>query len=102
MLVLPQVLTQATASACLANLSEALRGLTQPVVTVDARALHQFDTAALAVLLALRRQALAAGQSLLVNGLPARLADLARLYGVVDLLGLAPPVSASQLGSRLP
>lgn len=88
MLVLPQVLTQTTASACLARLSGELRRQTQAEVVVDARALQQFDSVALAVLLALRRQSLAAGQSWGVNDLPTRLADLARLYGLAELLGL--------------
>ncbi|MDD5031288.1 MAG: STAS domain-containing protein [Rhodoferax sp.] len=102
MLVLPQILTQTTARACLDNLSGTLRGLAQPDVAVDSRALRQFDSAALAVLLALRRQALAAGKSMSVNGLPARLGDLARLYGVVELLGVASGSSASDRASSLP
>lgn len=89
MLVLPQVLTQAGASACLAKLSAELRAQTQSDVMLDARALQQFDSVALAVLLALRRQALSAGKSWAVNGLPTRLADLARLYGVAELFGSA-------------
>jgi len=99
MLLLPQVLTQATASACLAKLSGELRAQTPPEVVVDARALQQFDSVALAVLLALRRQALAVGKSWVVNGLPARLADLARLYGLADLLGLVQQVSAPQVSA---
>ncbi|OIN91422.1 MAG: hypothetical protein AUJ20_10975 [Comamonadaceae bacterium CG1_02_60_18] len=97
MLLLPQALTQSSASACLAQLSAQLRAQTQAEVVVDALALQQFDSVALAVLLALRRQALAAGKSWSVNGLPTRLADLARLYGLADLLGLlqpSPPASA--------
>ncbi len=92
MLALPQSLTQTAATASLAALTAALRqhgGAAAPLA-VDASPLQQFDTTALAVLLDLRRQAQALGQVLSVHGLPARLADLARLYGVADLLGDAP------------
>ena len=53
---------------------------------VDASALEQFDSSALAVLLGLRRALLVKGARLTVNGLPERLRDLATLYGVAELL----------------
>lgn len=53
---------------------------------LDASTLAEFDSSVLAVLLALRRRALAAGATLRVSGLPARLRDLAALYGVSALL----------------
>lgn len=53
---------------------------------VDASALQQFDSSALAVLLGLRRALLAQGAQLQVNGLPPRLRELATLYGVAELL----------------
>jgi phospholipid transport system transporter-binding protein len=59
-------------------------------IVVNATDLCQFDSAALAVLLALRRQALALGKSFAIDGLPSRLGDLARLYGITELL--SPPV----------
>ena len=91
MLVLPKELTQAQASACLALLLPDLRTQSGPQVVVDASALSRFDSAALAVLLEFRRQSLALGKRFSVLGLPARLADLATLYGIVELLPAAAP-----------
>jgi phospholipid transport system transporter-binding protein len=56
------------------------------VVVVDAGALLRFDSAALAVLLELRRQSLAISKTFAVAHMPKRLADLAALYGIGDLL----------------
>ena len=85
MLTLPASLTQTTASDCLRDLSAALPA--QPAgVVVDASGLGKFDSAALAVLLTLRREALGLGKSFSVSDLPQRMADLARLYGIADLL----------------
>ena len=53
---------------------------------VDASALEDFDSAALATLLALRRWAQAQGRGLRVRQVPARLAELVALYGVGELL----------------
>ncbi len=90
MLTLPAELTQTQASACLRQLSQALPAEGGPCVVVDASALQRFDSAALAVLLDLRRTALAAGKSFAVAALPSRLADLARLYGIDGLLPASP------------
>jgi phospholipid transport system transporter-binding protein len=46
------------------------------------------DSAAVALLLDCQRQALARGKTLRVTGAPAKLGQLARLYGVEALLGL--------------
>jgi phospholipid transport system transporter-binding protein len=82
-LALPQTLTQAQATACLAGLrAQAGAGAVQ----VDASALRQFDSSALSVLLALRRDCLARSQGFAVKGMPARLGQLAALYGVDGLL----------------
>lgn len=84
-LKLPALLTQANASTCLRELSAAVAS--QPAgVVVDASGLGKFDSAALAVLLGLRRAALSAGKSFAVSDLPQRMADLARLYGIGELL----------------
>lgn len=91
MLVLPKELTQFQATACLAMLVQGLRSQSGPDVVVDATALSRFDSAALAVLLEFRREALALGKSFSVRGLPVRLADLATLYGIVELLPSTPP-----------
>jgi len=55
-------------------------------VVVDAARLEQFDSAALAVLLALRRESLKLGKTFAVAGLPQQLADLGSLYGIAELL----------------
>jgi len=86
-LALPATLTQSNATVCLRELSQALAGQSG-AVQVDGHALQLFDSAALAVLLAVRRQALGSGGTLQVTHLPQRLADLARLYGVHALLGV--------------
>ncbi len=86
MLALPQTLTQRQAGACLTMLQEGLRAETGHDVLLDATALDHFDSSALAVLLEFRRYGLAQGKSVLLRGLPARLRDLAKLYGVDPLL----------------
>ena len=89
MLVLPTRLVHEDAQACLRMLTQGLQHGAQaqnvPVVA-DASALSSFDSSALAVLLACRREALAVGRSFVVRGLHPRLAGLAGLYGVSALL----------------
>jgi phospholipid transport system transporter-binding protein len=85
-LVLPKELTQTQANACLRMLVQGLRALSGPEVVVDATGLSRFDSAALAVLLEFRRETLALGKRFSVRGLPARLGDLATLYGIAGLL----------------
>lgn len=85
MLKLPQTLTQTTARACLRDLGGMLGAQPEQVV-VDAQALSRFDSAALAVLLALRRQALVLHKTFVTIGLPQRLSNLAGLYGISELL----------------
>ncbi len=86
MLSLPAVLTHAQATACLAAQMTQLRAQAGAVVEVDASRLVQFDSSALAVLLAFRREALVLGKGFAVKALPVRLASLAALYGVAELL----------------
>jgi phospholipid transport system transporter-binding protein len=57
-------------------------------VEVDASALAQFDSSALGVLVGLHRRAAAAGRTCRLIGMPPRLAELARLYGVSELVTL--------------
>ena len=84
-LLLPARLTQAEAVDCLTRLLRELRAGGGAWV-IDAGALADFDSAALAVLLALRREALAAGATLRVQGMSTRLQELVALYGVGELL----------------
>ena len=83
---LPAELTQTQASACLRRLVPGLKSAAEPVVAVDASALVRFDSAALAVLLELRRESLAVGKRFELHGVPQRLATLAALYGVAELV----------------
>ncbi|MBY0465822.1 MAG: STAS domain-containing protein [Burkholderiales bacterium] len=85
MLTVPARLTQAQAGGCLTQ----WLGQLPPVPTavrLDATGLTQFDSAALAAVLALRRAVLARGQRLEVVNMPPRLAELSHLYGVDELL----------------
>jgi phospholipid transport system transporter-binding protein len=84
MLTLPATLTQSQAQATLAGLLAAVPQEGAQVV-VDASALTEFDSAALAVLLALRRQCMAAGKTLVCDRLTPRLSELAALYGITEL-----------------
>lgn len=85
MLTLPATLTHEVAAGYSLGLAQQVRAEPGAVV-VDAGALQAVDSSALAVLLACRREALAAGKSFSVRGLPDRLQQLARLYGVAELL----------------
>ena len=90
MLVLPATLTSREARVTLRMLQQALQseGSETPVV-VEAGSLQQLDSAALAVLLEIQRLAVAWGRAFVVRGVPAKLAALAKLYGV-DVLLLKP------------
>lgn len=100
-LALPATATLAEASAIARNAEEAVMqgvapGGERPALAVDASALQSFDTSVLAVLLHARRLALGAGCAIELAGAPDKLAQLASLYGVAELLGLtAPPSSDS-------
>ena len=86
MLLLPATLVHNTATASLADLLRALHAEPSASVAVDASALVRFDSTALAVLLELRRVALQLGKTLALQAVPPRLTDLARVYGIVELL----------------
>jgi len=88
MLVLPADLTRVQARACLTMLIQGLQSEPGPVV-VDASALGRFDSAALAVLLECRREALHLGKMVAIRAMPQRLRDLATLYGIAELLPAA-------------
>lgn len=89
MLVLPAELTHEQAGACSRMLAQGLRSQPGATVVADAGALAHFDSSALAVLLECRREALAGGKTFAVARLPARLRELAVLYGVAELLPAA-------------
>ena len=85
MLNLPANLTHAQAAELAPRLKQLVQAEASALV-VDASALQVFDSSALAVLLASRREALAEGKGFSVQGLPARLRQLATLYGVSELI----------------
>ena len=85
MLTLPSTLTHEAAPGFVQTLAPLVQA--QPAdVVADAGALRKFDSSALAVLLECRRQALAAGKTFSVRGLPASLRQLAGLYGIAELI----------------
>lgn len=90
MLVLPSRLTHDEAPACALMLRQSLAGQSGSSTVVDASAVSQFDSSALAVLLECRREASALGRAFAVKGMPARLRELAALYGIAGLLPAAP------------
>lgn len=88
MIALPAKMTHEVAATFALDLKRQVQS--QPgAVVADASALQTFDSSALAVLLACRREALVAGKTFAVEGLPPRLRQLATLYGVAELV---PPV----------
>jgi phospholipid transport system transporter-binding protein len=90
LLLLPATLTAREARDTLRMLKQALQKEgAEAAVVVDAGPLQHFDSAALAVLLEVDRLAQAWGRSFAVRSAPAKLAALAKLYGV-DVLLLPP------------
>lgn len=90
MLVLPSRLTHDDAPACVRMLQQGIAGQSGTSTVVDAAALTQFDSSALAVLLECRREALARGHAFSVRALSPKLRELASLYGIAGLLPAAP------------
>jgi len=91
MLLLPASITLRESRDTLRLLSQALQGEQDGEVVIDASPLQQCDTSALAVLLECRRLAQAWGRSFSVRNPPVKLASLAKLYGVGDLLFAGTP-----------
>ena len=94
MLMLPITITMRESSDTMRLLAQSLRDGNDAEVVVDAAPLRQFDTSALAVLLEVRRQAQAWSRPFSVRNAPQKLASLAQLYGVGDLLFTPEPGSA--------
>ena len=85
----PAVLTHGVASAFFRTLANDMAS--QPTdVVVDASALSQFDSSAMAILLECRRQAHAAGKTFSVQHAPERLLQLANVYGIAALISVTP------------
>ena len=94
MLLLPATLTAPEARATLRMLTQALQAEPDTGVVIDASALQQFDSSALAVLLECQRQAQAWGRGFAVRHVPTKLTALAKLYGL-DTLLLRPDTAAA-------
>jgi len=95
MLTLPATMTLRDATDVMRTLDQALQSEGGGAVVADASALQQFDSSALAVLLECMRRAQAARKSFAVQRAPAKLIELARLYGVEGLLALEPSSAAA-------
>jgi len=85
---LPAVLMQAQAQSVANELAPVLGACVAAggEAVLDASALTQFDSSALAVILACRRAVLARGAQLRIVGLPERAQSLAKVYGLSALL----------------
>jgi len=89
---LPAVITHAEVPHVLRLFKQTLEqaaaqgNTTAEMLTVDGSALKHFDSSALAVLLECQRMARANGRAFAVQSLPAKLTELAKLYGVDGLL----------------
>ena len=92
MVILPDTLNLAQANAAVRSIEEELarNGAGALALVVDAAALRNFDTSAIAVLLEARRLAHASGRALSVRGAPPAMVELSGLYGVQGLLGFEP------------
>jgi phospholipid transport system transporter-binding protein len=88
MTALPASLTLKDAQAVLESLRQALAADGAGVWRIDAAPVTQLDTSALAVLLECSRMAAASNRKLEIVNAPARMSDLAHLYGVDGLLGV--------------
>ena len=95
MLTLPATIGLTEAKAVMRPLADAISGEPADRLTVDAAGLQQFDSSALAVLLECRRLAEKSGRAFELSGASPRLGQLARLYGVAELLGFAPAQKSS-------
>ncbi len=80
-------ITNDNAAALLPLGVEAIRG---GHTVIDLAGVREVDSAAVALLIAWRREATAAGKSLDFASVPDGIASMAQLYGVDVLLGLAP------------
>ena len=93
-MLLPATATIDETAALALTLPDAVADGSGPV-QVDASALQSFDTSAIALLLQARRLSQAAGRGFQVTGAPPKLAQLAQLYGVEELLSLEPSPRAA-------
>lgn len=86
MVLLPETLTVHEATAALGLLETALLSDSEPLLVIDGSQLKRFDSSSLAVLLACRRLAETWGKRFELRELPPKLRELAKLYGVDEIL----------------
>ncbi len=86
MLLLPASISVNDARDALHMLAQSLKRETATQIVIDASALQQFDSSALAVLLECQRLAQASGRGFAVRGAPTKLVQLAKLSGMDSLL----------------
>jgi phospholipid transport system transporter-binding protein len=86
LLTLPPDLRHSNASDCLVKLRAQIRNSHDLEVEIQAGQLTDFDSSALAVLLECRREAESLSKTLKFKQFPAKLRELALLYGVSELL----------------
>lgn len=87
-LKLPAVTALEQTPALMREIDAALAAGAGEPLQLDATGLTSFDTSAIAMLLHAQRAAKAHGVALQVQGAPAKLLELAQLYGVEGLLPL--------------
>ena len=88
MTALPASLTLKDAQAVLESLRQSFAADGGDVWRIDAAPVTQLDTSALAVLLECSRIAAAGKRKIAIVNPPARMTDLAHLYGVDEILGV--------------
>ena len=88
MLALPPSVVLDDAKDLLGQLRRTIAGDSADPLIVNAAALHEFDSSALAVLLECRRLAQSSHRAFVLRDPPPRLMQLAHLYGVATLLGI--------------
>lgn len=90
MLLLPETITVHAIQDTLRMMAQVPQQEDGDMIVVNAGTLKEFDSAALAVLLECKRFAQARGKRFMVKEAPSKLSNLAKLYGVDDLLSLTP------------
>jgi phospholipid transport system transporter-binding protein len=92
-LALPASLTLDDARRVMARIGDEMRRLDErssPACVIDASGLEHFDSSALAILIECHRIATRRpGGQLEITGAPRSLKELARLYGLTELVGLS-------------
>ena len=90
---LPETVTLAQAKVTLTAYRRALDSADGAHAEIDASALKRFDSSLIAVLLGCARAARGRGLEMVLHAPPAQLLELAKLYGVDELLASEPTPS---------